>query len=222
MTTAVALYLSASARISRVWISAALTLPSNTVEQCSTLPRIVEAQQNDGLVFHPEKTRQQVVPEILRAGQNDTIGILILIIPPEQLTAEAQQHRRVWGDAFHAAELFVFRLEYPGQAPKRIDQAMGEGIGILAGNAVIEQHLEQLMGTQPIQASLEKLLFEALAVPAVNALSHAGAPPLSLILTFSGCPAYKGPERRPCTGGIHRAPRTPLPWRRRSGKARRS
>ena len=136
------------------------------------LAPIVQAEQDDRLVLQPEKPGQQIVAEILRTGQDDAVLVLVLIIPPEQLAAKAKQHSRVRRHPLHTAQLLVFRLEYAGQAAERIHQTMSKRIRILAGNAVIQQHLEQLVGVEAVQAGLEKLLFEPLTVPVMDVVTH--------------------------------------------------
>ena len=86
-----------------------------------------------------------------------------------ELRHQLEQHRRVAPQAGHPLQLRRRGGEHRLEAAEAVDKLVGDGIGVLAGHRVVEQHLQQLVVGKGVRPAGEKLLPLSVPVPIVYA-----------------------------------------------------
>ena len=75
-------------------------------------------------------------------------------------------------DAADAHQFLHRRIQHLGKASKMFQESVGNGVGILPGNAVKQQQLQGLYVRKAIHSLLQKPILQALPMAAVNILLH--------------------------------------------------
>ena len=128
----------------------------------------VQAQQEHRLIAPAVKEGQQVIAALFHAGQN-----LGAHGPGDHgIARSGRDQRQKGGNVFpHALDLLQLlrrRLQHLIQGAKMLQQRVGQWVGILLGNAVEQQQLQNLMLVEIIQALLPETVFQPLPVAVMN------------------------------------------------------
>lgn len=120
--------------------------------------------------FHPsaEKEWQQIPGTLVQCGKDCHPGTAVNLVIPSHIRDKVQEGCGIVTDTGHFCQFLHAGFQYLGKTSEVVQQIMGNGVGILPGNAVVQQQFQYLYIRKMVQAFLQEAVFHPLPMSFMN------------------------------------------------------